>query len=1255
MADQKSIQTSEKQLVELEAAIAALEAQRELLGEAVVEASIAALEKQRGELLAQQEPRQQRKFATILMMDIAGHTQMIRDLDPEENMALIDAALMELAGPIEAHGGRVTRFTGDGFKAIFGHPVARENEPEMAVRAALAVLQSSKSLGDPSPDPTGAPDFQVRLGLDTGLVFVGGQSEGEDTVKGAPVNMAARLEAAAPPGGVLISHNTFLQVRGIFTVEAQEPLAVKGFDQPVQTYLVRREKPGHRHLPTRGVEGVETRMVGRESEFQTLQNELDQAVSAGSSRMVTVIGEAGVGKSRLLHEFETRSREIQEDLRLFKGRAVPETQKTPYALLRSLLTNLFAIQDGDTTNSMQRKFESGYYQLAGEETEDLMPAHFIARLAGFDFKNSPFLQGVAEDNQQLRDRAQSYLVDFFRAASRSCPALILLEDIHWADEYSLASIHELMVSLSDRPLLIVANARPSLLERLPQWGQGARRSRLKLSPLSRETSRELVAEILKKAPQVPLVLREMIVDGAEGNPFYIEELIKMLIEEGVVVKNEAGWEINTTGLVELDIPPTLTGVLQARLDSLPPLERMILQQASVVGRVFWDTILFQINSTTEGSRDQSEIGSALEALQGREMIFRRTKAAFSSTEEYFFKHSILRDVTYESVLKRMRPIYHRLVAEWLVEECGERSEEFNGIIGEHFERAGDKRQAVQFLHKAGEAAANQFANEEALQYLTRALDTLDWGDDHLRFNVLSAREQVHSLMGSRSAQKDDLTVMARLAENLSDPEMEAEFALRKARLASQQSDYPAIIEHARQAIDLVAGGRQPDTVARGRTLWGRALLAQGDYAQARARFESAHQIGQEHGLPLREADALLNLGIIHEKLDNVNTAEEAYQSALEIYRAVGDRRGEGRALNKIGNIRMLHGDTEDGLSYYENYLQICREIGDRWGEGMVIREMGDALLKQSDLQRAQEYYRQALDITQDIENRTIEGRALAGMGNVSLDQSQYEEAQALFERSLLLARNIGNHPLEGKILGLIGRFFHVQGDYIRARSYYHQALEILQSLGTRPGKSRQLTYLALLAHHLGGQEEARELAEQALAIGQELGRLEEQALAMTQLGHTHVALGDHEAAEAHYSDAQEVFERLGQANQSMEPLAGQAQSALQQGDAVRALQCVEAILEHLESRAPSESGEPDESPLSIPGLEGTLEPLRVYFTCYQVLRTAPDQRAEAILFELFQLVQMQAEKITDLEMRHSFLNRVAVNREISRAFERLKG
>ncbi|WP_374686510.1 adenylate/guanylate cyclase domain-containing protein, partial [Promineifilum sp.] len=426
------MQAADTEIAQLQAGIAALEAQRAALGDAVVEAILGPIREKLAALEARQaHAEQQRKLATVLFMDIAGHTALVRDLDPEENMALIDAALTRLAEPVGRHGGHIARYQGDGFKAVFGLPTAHENDPENAVRAALDIQTIARSVADQWVAERGVEGFRVRVGIDTGLVFAGGLTEGKDTVKGMPVNLAGRLESAAEPGTILISHNTYRHIRGVFDVRPHERITAKGIEEPVQTYVVLRAKPRAFRLATRGVEGIETRMVGREAELLALQTAYADALETSETRVVTILGEAGVGKSRLLYEFDNWLELRPETIWYFKGRGTPNLQNVPHSLFRDLFAFRFQILDSDSAAVALEKFRVGMAGILEPAQADVV-GHWL----GFDFSASEAVQGLL-GGAEFGAVARSHLTRYFRARAATGPLVILLEDLHWADEQSL--------------------------------------------------------------------------------------------------------------------------------------------------------------------------------------------------------------------------------------------------------------------------------------------------------------------------------------------------------------------------------------------------------------------------------------------------------------------------------------------------------------------------------------------------------------------------------------------------------------------------------------------------------------------------------------------------------------------------------------------------------------------------------------------------------------------------------------------------
>ena len=1246
-------ENSKQQTEDLKHAIATLESQRAVLGDAVVEASLAALRKQLAELEPEAETGDRhKKLVSMLFVDIVGSTSLGQNLEPDEILEIMDGGLQRLALPIEAHGGRVTRFMGDGFKAVFGEPTAQENDAEMAVRAGLEILADAKVYAAELEQKWRVPGFDVRVGVNTGMVAVGGITESDDTVMGLTVNLGARLEKAAPPGGLLISQTTYRHVRGIFEVEPMPPFEAKGFDEPVQVYLVIGSKPKAFRTKTRGIEGITTRMIGRDGEFKRLLDAYYAAVEDSQCQVVTVIGEAGIGKSRLLEEFETWLQQQGNHGYHLKGRSSPEYKDSPYSLLRDMFSHRFQIQASDTAIEAQRKFEIGISEARSQDPQHRMWAHFIGQLIGFDFSDSPELTGVLDDAMQLRDRAWIYLAEYIKSTTIRTPVIIFLDDIHWADENSLDVVNYLAQSLSNQRLLVICLGRSLLLERRPLWGEGqGSHTRINLDALSTRDCRRLVEDILQKMGQVPLALRELVVSGAEGNPFFIEELIKMLIDSGVIDTGSEQWQVDPSSLAgilaDLNVPSTLTALLQARLDQLTADEKSLMQQASVVGRVFWDDVIRYLSTSSSPELvDQPDISALLGTLRNKEMIYHREISTFARAEEYSFKNAILREVTYDSVLKRIRQSYHAQVAEWLLQENIARAGEYSGMIAEHLESAGESQRAAVFYRQAGEQAARQYANQSALKLLTHALELTPESNLEERYACLYARVQVYSLLGSRVEQEQDLAQLVELIPHIGDQRKQGEVALLQAIAASERSDYSQVFLHAQEVVHISKSQQIDEIEVKANLLWGRALLSQGDYSGAEEHFADAFNLANSSQLPILKADSLRYLGVVAERLGDLSTAIDHFEESLVQYRQVGDRRGEGRTLNHLGNILLMQGDHAGGKQYYDQFLIISREIGDRWGEGQVIRNIGDTYLSQYDYSGASKYFEQALEITREIGNRTIESSALVGLGNVYLEKAEFSKAKNVFEQSLNIAREIGNKPWEAKTLNQIGRYFHRQGDYLRAQSYYEAAADIYQQLGNQLSKSRVLVDLSLLQHHLGDDNASLEISCTALEIMERFSRPKYIGQALTQAGRAYAGLDDFEQAERDFLGAIDNFAQSDQANLLTEPQAGLALIFLENADSTSALNHAEYILNHIEAAQSSASTVQQDQVGAIPGLEGTHDAMWIYLVCCQVLSKTGDSRAAKLIRTAHELIQVQASNISDPDLHYSFLNNVKANQGI---------
>jgi predicted ATPase/class 3 adenylate cyclase len=1106
---------------QLEQAIVIQESLRAALGDAMVDATIAAL-RQKLDALVEQPPLEQRKQATVLFADISGYTAVAETMDAEEVKEMMNALWARLDKAITDHGGTVVAHMGDGVMAVWGAKTAQEDDPERAIRAALDMqkevggfeavnLSGGRTIGRASSDD--APLLRMRVGINTGPVILGNvATTNEFTALGDTTNLAARLEHAAPIGGILIAHDTYRQVRGAFEVQPLKPISVKGKAEPVQVYVVERAKPRAFRAGTRGVEGVETPMVGRHAELGSLLDAMQSVIDDRGLQVVSVLGEAGLGKSRLLYEFNNRVELMPEHIQIFNARATESTRSLPYSLVRDLFSFRFEILDSDPTAVAREKLERGMVAILGPGEESRVRTHFIGHLIGLDFSESPHLSGILNDAKQIRDRAFHYASQFFTRVAGKEAVVFYLDDLHWADDGSLDFVEHVTRTCADAPLLIVCLSRPTILEQRPSWGEGgAGSTRILLQPLSKRESRQLVEEILRQAENVPPELRELVVGGAEGNPFYLEELIKMLIDQKVIEPGEEHWRVNSTRLAEVKVPPTLTGVLQARLDGLEHLEKRILQRASVVGRKFWDSAIEHLKADTVDARGDAAqadaAGETLEALRHKELVYWRSASTFAGTNEYIFKHALLRDVTYESVLIRERRKYHKMIAEWLVERSGERVNQYSATIAEHYERANEFERTVEWCGRAGQQARKAYALSTAVGFYKKALDfsstcpvgedAPEWGPQRLKWyeglaealwwqarfdeavEAYSAMLEIAETEGDALAQARACNGLALVQERQGNNRDSLESAKRAEALAREVARGPAA------GIELAAALNRQGSV----------LYRLGEVVAGMAMGEKALKLSSELGASGRRerAGGLRALGVAHLMLGQFEQSYSYLEQAKALYAEFGDRRGVSNMLITMGETVRQRGDYAAAAELYQEALAIAREIGEHTGQIICLNNLGGAHLGLGDYAEAEEDLRQVISMAGPAAYQVLT-ETYSFLATACLGQGKVDEALEAAQRALALGQKTENHELiaeSWRTLGLVAAR-HAKPITLADKCYeaaecFSESLRLFSESGMEAGRARTLREWARYEQERGRPEEFQAMLEEAREIFTRLG------------------------------------------------------------------------------------------------------------------------------------------------------------------------
>ena len=633
---------------------------------------------------------EERKLATILFADLVGSTALASNEDPERVRVLLDRFYKAIAAEAEAAGGTVEKFAGDAVLAAFGARAAHEDHAERALHAALSMIRRL--------DEVFGERLSVRIGVNTGEVVVGPARVGGSFVAGDAVNVAARLEQAAAPGEILAGERTVGAVGGAFEFGEPRSIAAKGKPGGVPCRRLIRELFLQR---PRGVSGLRSAFVGRKSELELLRASYGRTADSGEAHLVTIAGDAGVGKTRLVQELRDWLAGQDPEPLQRTGRCLPYGQAT-YWPLGEIIKEQLGILESD----------------AHETVRDRLGEREILGLAlGLD---------VAGDLHPLaaRERFFEAWTEFLEGLAAERPLVVLIEDLHWADD-PLLDVIERLVDDVRAPLFVIGTARPELLDQRPFWSGGRRNSSLLwLEPLSEEDSAQLVGALV--ASTLPERVRDLVVERAEGNPFFVEELLGTLIDRGLIDQGEDGWEAGD--LSELEIPDSVYALVAARADLLPALEKRALQAAAVTGRTFWAGPVIELLGGEEPD---------FALLEQRDFIRRRARSSMAGEQEFVFKHAVTREVAYASVPKAQRAPLHAAFADWLT-RLG-REEEHADLLAHHYSQAvnpedadlawGDdprelgrlRTKAVDSLRRAADLAASRYEIEEAHDLLERAL------------------------------------------------------------------------------------------------------------------------------------------------------------------------------------------------------------------------------------------------------------------------------------------------------------------------------------------------------------------------------------------------------------------------------------------------------------------------------------------------------------------------------------------------------
>jgi predicted ATPase/DNA-binding SARP family transcriptional activator len=1004
--------------------------------------------------------QRERRTVTALAALVVISTTQGDPIDVETRVEVVGHVCRVLSHEIEGYGGEVDRYRDDGLVALFGASVAHEDDPERAVLAALGIEQALQR--DATGLVQGPVALSLRVGIHTGEVIaapIGNRAQYWDA---SATNPALTLAAEGAPSAeipvtIWVAEETWSLVAALFEWERVDGTgSVPTAYRPLERRLIQGKG--------RGVEGLTSPLVGREVEFQALRAAVTR-LQSGVGGIMTLVGEAGIGKSRLMAEVKRAALQPSlplepANLKWIEGRCLSYATNVAYQLwldvLRTFLMEMNVPPDALPT-AVRDALRKQVRLLCPGCADEVYP--YLGRMLALPLEEET--EAVvrrldAESLQFVTFRAVETLLE--RAATQY-PLVVVCEDLHWADPTSLALLGRLLPLVDRARLLFVCLFRPEI-ERGCWALRGAAiqnyphcHTDLWLKPLTTTESAALIGNLLH-VDDTPRALRTRILERAEGNPFYVEEILRALIADGTLVHDDVcgHWDA-ARAASDLPIPDTLHGVIAARIDRLSGEAKHVLQVASVIGRIFSYPVLAAVVRVSplpveEGLRP-SAIGGvrALDAqlltLQRAQLIHERARLP---TREYAFKHVLTQEATYGGLLKRERRAIHRRVAKALEQIYPEHIEEQLGLLAYHWEQAGEAREAVEYLRRASAQAVAQYANDEAIGYLSRAIELTPKDDLDRRYVLLLAREGVYNVQGARKAQHQDLAALEALAEALGDDERRAQVALCKAQYAYVVSDCATSIAAAQQAVALAqaAGDVARETAAH--LQWGITLRRMNDHAAAALRLERALVLARRALLHDLEADALRALGFVRGFQGEWTLAETYLQQALALCRQAADVETEGRVLVHLGMGHAVEGDYVMARSYSKEALRISEKIGFRWGQGEAIWCLGYISLCLGDYARAESLLVRGLEIGRETRNPGRESRTLADLGLIAHCRGDHEGAQAYSRRGLAVAERCGNQWYQAYALTVLGHALAGLERYAEGVDVYRRALTLYRNM-----------------------------------------------------------------------------------------------------------------------------------------------------------------------------------------------------------------